>query len=447
MFCEHCGAKLEDGAKFCTACGARVEPLAPGGNGTGVGPEPGDGSGDSEAPKKRRRRWPIVLLVVIVLLIAAAAGAYLYLSSTGFTFPWQQEEEVEEEEVEAVEVYYASEDPLTLSTATVIVVYDLEGEALENFQVVLEPVETEEELSWTSATVDIEGTNEFTLGSFSGFVPGTYEMSFVDTQTGDTYHCPQIVAVDEDEVDEVDVEVPERVEFKADPDDPESATEVEVVYSSTQVEATVSITYRDSEDETTYEESWTYPQFSCTVESDAIDELNATLKADYDETLAATKAWTSDSEDAQCLTYRAVVVYLEGSIASVRIETYYTLWGAHGWSDVRGAVYDLDTGAQLSVETVSGLSSSTLRTTATSAIYAYLETDPSDILDDEELEEMISEIVADSTRYYLCAEGLVVATQPYELGSYAYGGKQIVVIAASDDVSVGTDVSSVYSGL
>lgn len=25
MYCEHCGAKLEDGARYCWKCGARIE--------------------------------------------------------------------------------------------------------------------------------------------------------------------------------------------------------------------------------------------------------------------------------------------------------------------------------------------------------------------------------------------------------------------------------------
>ena len=29
MFCENCGAKLPDGAKFCAGCGAKTEPVQP----------------------------------------------------------------------------------------------------------------------------------------------------------------------------------------------------------------------------------------------------------------------------------------------------------------------------------------------------------------------------------------------------------------------------------
>lgn len=29
MFCENCGAPLEEGARFCGNCGAPVEPVAP----------------------------------------------------------------------------------------------------------------------------------------------------------------------------------------------------------------------------------------------------------------------------------------------------------------------------------------------------------------------------------------------------------------------------------
>ena len=39
MFCERCGAKLENGVKFCAACGNKIEPTATNvsTNGTGNG--------------------------------------------------------------------------------------------------------------------------------------------------------------------------------------------------------------------------------------------------------------------------------------------------------------------------------------------------------------------------------------------------------------------------
>ena len=78
MYCEHCGAQLEEGAVFCQNCGAKVEP-EPKRDGEQTSGRPREQTGRREipapvkqAPKQKKaglRKW--------ILLAAAAAAVVL----------------------------------------------------------------------------------------------------------------------------------------------------------------------------------------------------------------------------------------------------------------------------------------------------------------------------------------------------------------------------------
>ena len=120
---------------------------------------------------------------------------------------------------------------------------------------------------------------------------------------------------------------------------------------------------------------------------------------------------------------------------------YVTGWGPHGVNNISGQIYDLNTGTLVTPESVLGISNSELRSQASSAIKTFLASNPSDISSTAELNSLIDDIVADSTRYYLTDYGLVIITRPYELGSYAYGSHDIVVQSNSDEHPVGSKVT------
>lgn len=119
MFCQNCGSKLKDGARFCTTCGAPVSATAPRESAgstasshadpTSASPEtnpymPASAQGHasmgdqiSRARRKSRRRIPMVLIVVLVVLgLATVAAAAVYVYNTYFREE-PQAERVQEE--------------------------------------------------------------------------------------------------------------------------------------------------------------------------------------------------------------------------------------------------------------------------------------------------------------------------------------------------------------
>lgn len=107
MFCQNCGSKLKDGARFCTACGSPVAapasaPVASGASNTNsqsghcssepnpympAGEQASTNFGDqiSCARRKSRKRVPMVLIVVLVVLgLATVAAAAVYVYNTYF---------------------------------------------------------------------------------------------------------------------------------------------------------------------------------------------------------------------------------------------------------------------------------------------------------------------------------------------------------------------------
>ena len=426
MFCVKCGAMLDDGQRFCTRCGAATNELAS----VEAAPTqsvrfgdvrhvetvalPGEGNG-KPAKAKRGKALPVAIIVALLFAVAVGAAAVFTL---GYTAP--------------VEVRYASDAKVRVTGESVIVAYDASGEPLEDYEVSLEPIDVAEELDWAEVAVSVSGTSGFSLDDFSYIPRGTYALGITDTESGDEYRCPQIELVE-------DGEAAEKVLLKVDPDDPEAATAAPPAvfgyeYDTTEVE----FSFNDGVTNESVESLWVCPQFTSTQESAALDALNTSLRTAFDEELQEAKEWTlMSSTQGQCTLLQGEVVYLAESMASVRFERYRTNWGPHGQTEVTGAVYDLETGQQVSPESVFGMTADELEQAAQEAIEAYLQNNPSDLFEADELESAIRSIVSDRNRYYVSEVGLVVSTWAYELGSFAYGGREIVVAAFEDDALVG----------
>ena len=75
-----------------------------------------------------------------------------------------------------------------------------------------------------------------------------------------------------------------------------------------------------------------------------------------------------------------------------------------------------------------------------------LENNPSDIYNSSQLDDAIDKIVDDDSRYYVTKDGLLISTKPMELGSFQYGGKDIVVSSIDGSkAQKGTDFHTKYS--
>lgn len=70
MFCEKCGAALEDGVKFCPSCGESTAQTAPEAQPAAEGPSP--------VPGKKRGKWWIGLLAAGVLICAALLCVFVF---------------------------------------------------------------------------------------------------------------------------------------------------------------------------------------------------------------------------------------------------------------------------------------------------------------------------------------------------------------------------------
>lgn len=119
MFCQNCGAKLRDDARYCTECGCPVdEPEAANDSHTASKATPTSNtpidspleSQIDQARRKSRRRVPIILIVILVTLaVAGAALAAIYVyqrhnspaTQGGQTTAEQQPNEEQAEQSEA----------------------------------------------------------------------------------------------------------------------------------------------------------------------------------------------------------------------------------------------------------------------------------------------------------------------------------------------------------
>ena len=336
------------------------------------------------------------------------------------------------------EVYYGSEEPITVARDTTIIAYSESDEPLAHYVVALTPKDVDaDDPAWMRITVQVDGTDGFNLSDVENMTDGTYSMSITDTTdtsgTNEVYYCPDVqVTTTEEKIQDVIL--------RPDPNNPEGAKGA-AQYEYSYITTDVQIVHNDYYGTTRLNETWRYPQFTSATGSTGMDSLNSSLKSAFDSTLEDTKNWSTSSSYSQCTNYTQTVTYLNGPTASIRTDLYVTGWGPHGVNNISGQINDLNTGTLVTPESVLGISNSELRSQASSAIKTFLASNPSDISSTAELNSLIDDIVADSTRYYLTDYGLVIITRPYELGSYAYGSHDIVVQSNSDEHPVGSKVT------
>ena len=146
--------------------------------------------------------------------------------------------------------------------------------------------------------------------------------------------------------------------------------------------------------------------------------------------------------------YRSITLtYIDNDIVCVRDQRYDTGWGPHGSTTVTGCAYSLETGDSIDPVSAFGLTPEQAKSAVADAVTAYLATDPSDILSTNAVVRDITNMCLMSpalgsgvdvenpldgcSHFYIASEGLVFATEDYQMGSYAYGRRELVV-APSD---------------
>ena len=200
-------------------------------------------------------------------------------------------------------------------------------------------------------------------------------------------------------------------------------------------------------------QKWYYPHIEASTQSDAVDKINAALEESMRTDVEKTNAAPDTAEDMGgaivfICQYRSITLtYIDNDIVCVRDQRYDTGWGPHGSTTVTGCAYSLETGDPIDPVSAFGLTPEQAKSAVADAITAYLATDPSDILSTNAVVRDITNMCLMSpalgsgvdvenpldgcSHFYIASEGLVFATEDYQMGSYAYGRREILV-APSD---------------
>lgn len=200
-------------------------------------------------------------------------------------------------------------------------------------------------------------------------------------------------------------------------------------------------------------QKWYYPHIEASTQSDAVDKINAALEESMRSDVEKTNAAPDTAKDMGgaivfICQYRSIALtYIDNDIVCVRDQRYDTGWGPHGSTTVTGCAYSLETGDPIDPVSAFGLTPEQAKSAVADAVTAYLATDPSDILSTNAVVRDITNMCLMSpalgsgvdvenpldgcSHFYIASEGLVFATEDGQMGSYAYGRREILV-APSD---------------
>ncbi len=179
---------------------------------------------------------------------------------------------------------------------------------------------------------------------------------------------------------------------------------------------------------------WTYLQFSKDGKPNGCKDLNVKLKESFDADVDATSSWRLDlsgngNGTAEVLQNRYdTMVSLDGSIACVFQERYYTAGGPHGWNKNAVVYYDLSKGTEVDADVALGIDKDTLASLASDAIDAFVRANPG-ISDTGDVRDHLYEM----DRYGRDDAGIFFITRDYEMGTYADGSHVIYIKAFNGD--------------
>lgn len=200
-------------------------------------------------------------------------------------------------------------------------------------------------------------------------------------------------------------------------------------------------------------QKWYYPHIEASTQSDAVDKINAALEESMRTDVEKTNAAPDTAKDMGgaivfICQYRSITLtYIDNDIVCVRDQRYDTGWGPHGSTTVTGCAYSLETGDPIDPVSAFSLTPEQAKSAVADAVTAYLATDPSDVLSTNAVVRDITNMCLMSpalgsgvdvenpldgcSHFYIASEGLVFATEDHQMGSYAYGRREILV-APSD---------------
>ena len=185
---------------------------------------------------------------------------------------------------------------------------------------------------------------------------------------------------------------------------------------------------------------WTYLQFSKDGKAGACKDLNAKLKESFDADVDATSSWKLDlsgnggGANEMLQSRYDTMVSLDGSIACVFQERYYTAGGPHGWNENAVVYYDLSKGTEVDADVALGIDKDALAGLASDAIDAFVRANPG-ISDTGDVRDHLYEM----DRYGRDDAGIFFITRDYEMGTFADGSHVIYIKALNgDDGLVGT---------
>lgn len=200
-------------------------------------------------------------------------------------------------------------------------------------------------------------------------------------------------------------------------------------------------------------QKWYYPHIEASTQSDAVDKINAALEESMRSDVEKTNAAPDTAKDMGgaivfICQYRSITLtHIDNDIVCVRDQRYDTGWGPHGSTTVTGCAYSLETGDPIDPVSAFGLTPEQAKSAVADAVTAYLATDPSDTLSTNAVVRDITNMCLMSpalgsgvdvenpldgcSHFYIASEGLVFATEDHQMGSYAYGRREILV-APSD---------------
>ena len=204
-------------------------------------------------------------------------------------------------------------------------------------------------------------------------------------------------------------------------------------------------------------QKWYYPHIEASTQSDAVDKINAALEESMRSDVEKTNAAPDAAEDMGgaivfICQYRSITLtYIDNDIVCVRDQRYDTGWGPHGSTTVTGCAYSLETGDPIDPVSAFGLTPEQAKSAVADAVTAYLATDPSDILSTNAVVRDITNMCLMSpalgsgvdvenplegcSHFYIASEGLVFATEDYQMGSYAYGRREILVVPSDGSLA------------
>ena len=214
-------------------------------------------------------------------------------------------------------------------------------------------------------------------------------------------------------------------------------------------------------------QKWDYPHIEASTQSDAVDKINAALEESMRTDVEKTNAAPDTAEDMGgaivfiCQQRSITLTYIDNDIVCVRDQRYDTGWGPHGSTTVTGCAYSLETGDPVDPISAFGLTPEQAKSAVADAFTAYLATDPSDILSTNAVVRDITNMCLISpatgsgidvenpldgcSHFYIASEGLVFATEDYQMGSYAYGRRELVVAPSEGSLAKVGDTVAIES--